>query len=185
MTDHGPSRDVQPPPEASGWSAAVLRTANRLEPSGDPSGVIYGTIVAGSVIALLSRHTATAERLSFEVLGTLLVYWLAHGYCRALSQRYVHGTRLRSAEVGSALAHELGILKGGVAPVAVMVVAKLAGAELETAVWIALWTTVVLLFLAGIVAGIRSGARGPELALDGVVGGLFGLALVLLKATLH
>ena len=185
MTDHGPSRGVQPPPEASGWSAAVLRTASRIEPSGDPTGVIYGTIVAGSVIALLSRHTETAERLGLEVLGTLLVYWLAHGYCEALSERYVHGTRLRPAEVGHALVHELGILKGGVAPVAVLVVAKLSGAEYETAVWIAMGTTVVLLFLAGIVAGIRSGARGPELALDGVIGGLFGLALVLLKAGLH
>ena len=183
MNGDSPGRDRRP--VASGWTAAILRTADRLEPSGDLRGVIYGTVVAGSVMAIASQHTEVVERLGLEVFGTLVVYWLAHAYCEALWERYAHGARLRLSEVGAALVHEIGILKGGVAPIAVTVAARLTGAELGTAVWLGLWTAVLVLFVTGLVAGLRSGARGAELLVDGVIGGLFGLVLVLFKAGLH
>jgi hypothetical protein len=185
MENHGPGDEPHPDLRTSGWGATVLRTANRLEPSGDIRGVVYGTVVSGSVLAIASRHTESAERLGLEVLSTLVVYWLAHVYCQVLWERYTHGIRLRASEIGRALVHEIGILKGGVAPIAVMFVARLAGAEFGAAVWIGLWTTVLLLFLTGIVAGLRSGARGTELGVDALIGGLFGLVLVLFKAGLH
>jgi hypothetical protein len=175
----------EPRPAPSGWTAAILRTADRLEPSGDLRGVIYGTVVAGSVMAIASQHTEAVERLGLEVFGTLIVYWLAHAYCEALWERYAHGARLRLGEVGGALVHEIGILKGGVAPIAVTVIARLTGAELGTAVWLGLWTAVLVLLVTGLVAGLRSGARGTELVVDGMIGGLFGLVLVLFKAGLH
>jgi hypothetical protein len=156
-----------------------------LNPVAEDGHILYGTVVSGSVMAIASQHTESTERIGLEVFGTLVVYWLAHAYCQALWERYAHGTRLRPGEVTAALVHEIGILKGGVAPIAVMLAARLTGAEFGTAVWLGLWTTVLLLFVTGLVAGLRSGARGTELVVDGVIGGLFGLVLVLFKATLH
>jgi hypothetical protein len=183
--DTGHSHESPPPVERTGWRGTVLHLLDRLEPSGDLRGVVYGTVIAGSVMAIASQHAETTERLGVEVIGTLVVYWLAHAYCHALWERYAHGTRLRLAEIRDALVHELGILKGGIAPIAVTIVARLVGAELATAVWIGLWTTVVLLFATGMVAGVRSGARGAEVAVDAIIGGLFGLVLVVFKAALH
>jgi hypothetical protein len=185
MENHGPGPGPRAAPPPSGWSGALSRTADRLEPTGDPRGVIYGTIVAGSVIAIASQHLESVERLGLDVFITLVVYWLAHAYCEVLWQRYAHGARLRHSEIRRALWHELGILKGGVAPLAVMLAFRVTGAEFETAVWSALWTCVVLLFMTGLIAGVRSGARGLELVLGASIGGMFGLVLVLFKAGLH
>jgi hypothetical protein len=80
---------------------------------------------------------------------------------------------------------ESAILVGGLPAVVVPLVGGLFGAGVNFAADLTLWTIVILLFVVGIVAGTRSGARPAAVLLEAVASASLGLLVVLLKVTLH
>src|SRR6478735_2095509 len=62
------------------WRRAVMVLA-RAQPGGNPSGLIYGMIVASVVITAQLHYDVGLTRVVTVTSLTVIVYWLTHVYC--------------------------------------------------------------------------------------------------------
>jgi hypothetical protein len=147
-------------------------------------GTITGTVVCAAVIAYGAGHLDSIAQLTVAMLGTVAVYWLAHLHAVTIGTSLTHQHHPLKA-----LEHALGetwpILGASVAPVGVLLVSALFGAELRTAAWIAMIATIALLTAYSYVAGARGGLdTWGRIASAGAGAGL-GILVALLKVALH
>jgi hypothetical protein len=154
-------------------------------PGENPSGVIYGMIVIGALLAAESgRHETYLDTVGSALIATGL-YWLAHAYASVLGRRLVAHERLTASALQRALVHDWALVRGAAIPLLVLLIAWAAGAAQDTAVTAALWSAVAGLVAFELLAGIRSRASAGELTLEVSVGLTMGLAILALKALLH
>jgi hypothetical protein len=155
-------------------------------PSRNPASAVYGTVLAGSLIATEgARDSVDVPRLLGLVLVTQLVYWLAHVYADLVGQRIRTGRRPRRSDVRELLREEWSLVAASYGPLVAVGTVYLLGYRANTAVLAGLWVTTAMLVLWAVVAGRRGRMRGPELALYAVLSGAFGCTLVVLKTLLH
>ncbi len=172
----------QPPSEPHRWLA---RAADWIAPGENPSGVVYGMIVIGALLAAESgRHDTYLDTLAATAIAAAL-YWLAHAYANVLGRRLTLHERLTAGALVRALGRDWAIMRGAALPLLALALAWAAGARLQTGVTAALWSTVASLIAFELIAGIRSRAAPGELALEVGVGAAMGLAILALKIVLH
>jgi hypothetical protein len=147
-------------------------------------GVITGTVVCASVIAAAAGHLDSTAQVVTAMVGTVLVYWLAHLHAHAIGGAVSEGHHPLSALRRSA-AHTWTIAAASLLPVAIFLLSELLGADLRRAAWIALWSTVGLLALYSYVAGARGGLGLAGRLACSLAGAGLGLVVALLKAALH
>lgn len=147
-------------------------------------GAITGTVVCAAAIAYAAGHVDSGWELSRIILGTVFVYWVAHLHAvtlgSAMTRRHHPLAALRHA-----LRETLPIAGVSVVPLGVLLLAKLLGADLRIAAWVALGATVGLLTLYSYLAGVRSGLDTWGRVASAVAGLGLGLLVVLLKVSLH
>ncbi len=150
----------------------------------NPGGVVYGAILVGALFAAESgSHDNYAEAIASGVT-VAAVFWLLHAYASALGQRVARQERLTARVLWRALAHEWAIMPGAAIPLLALLIAGVAGASLQTAENVAIWTSVASIIVLEVGAGINAGARGTELVLDATVGAILGGSILALKAIL-
>jgi hypothetical protein len=156
-----------------------------LVPSENPSGVVYGVIVIGALLAAESgRHEGYPDAIGSAAIAAAL-YWLAHAYASVLGRRLASGERLTARALARALAHDWALVRGAAIPLLALLVAWAAGAQQEAAVSAALWSAIASLVLFELIAGVRSRATPAELVLELAVGLAMGMAILVLKIILH
>jgi hypothetical protein len=161
------------------------RVAKRVVPEQNPSGVIYGIIVIGALLAAESgRHESYLDTIASAAIAAAL-YWFAHAYANVLGERLAQHKRLTASALGRALAHDWAIIRGAALPLAVLACAWIGGATQQTAVAAALWSAIVGLVAFELIAGVRAHASPRELAFEGAVGTAMGIAILALKIVLH
>jgi hypothetical protein len=154
-------------------------------PAENPSGVVYGIIAIGALLAAESgRHETYVDTVGSAALAACL-YWLAHAYATLLGRRLVHPEVLTATTLWRALIHDWAIFRGAAVPLAALMIAWATGAAQETAVTAALWSAVAAVVAFELAAGIRSRARPAELALEVGVGLVMGVGILALKILLH
>lgn len=144
---------------------------------------IYGVIVSAAVMA--SSHASSAVAIAVSVLVTLIVYWSAERYSRLVAQRIHEGHRPTWCQVRPQLTTGWEIVTASALPVAVLVVLRLLGVDLDLAVIWALVCSTLLLCLAGWEVGRHGQLTGPERLASAAVAGTFGAVMILLKTVLH
>ena len=147
-------------------------------------GTITGTVVCAAAIAYGAGHLDTAAQLSTAILGTVIVYWLAHLHAIALSTSITRGHHPVVA-LRHAVAETFPILVASVVPLGVLLGTTVLGADLLTAAWTALYVTVGLLGFYSYVAGVRSGLGVTGRIVSTAAGVALGMLVVLLKVALH
>lgn len=156
-----------------------------MVPPENPGGVVYGTVIIAAVLAVESgRHETYPE----TVLATLLAatpYWLAHAYATALGRRLSARERLTVRSLLRALGYDWAIVRGAVLPLLALSACFLAGASVQDALTIALWSAIAGLIAFELIAGLRSRATGPELVLEVGVGVVMAIAILALKIVTH
>jgi hypothetical protein len=179
-----PARSPQPTPPAEqhGW---VTRVADWLVPGENPSGVVYGIIVIGALLAAESgRHESYLDTVASAAIAAAL-YWLAHAYADVLGRRLALHQRLTAAALARSLTHDWAIVRGAALPLLTLGIAWATGAAQHTAVTAALWSAIASVIAFELIAGIRSRASAGELALEVAVGAAMGVAILALKVVLH
>jgi hypothetical protein len=141
--------------------------------------------VSAAVLAVVGIHSDTASEVLFAVASVLVIYWLVHVYVEVVADRLITPARRRGQGPRRALRHEGSILLSGIPTLLVVAASSLLGASVSRATNIALRVTVVLLALAGNIAGHRAGRAGWRLAADRAIAALFGVLTILLKTLLH
>jgi hypothetical protein len=156
-----------------------------LVPVENPTGVVYGVIVIGALLAAESGHHETYWDTIASAIIAACVYWLAHSYASLVGLRLSTHERLTPRTLLRALIHDWAIVKGAAIPLLALLLAWGAGAALETGVTAALWCAVSSLVVFELAAGIRSQATRGELALELSVGIAMGAGIIALKVLLH
>jgi hypothetical protein len=146
-------------------------------------GIITGTVVSTAVIAAAAGHLEETH-IVIAILGTAFIYWLAHLHARTLGDAVKHRTHPIDA-LREALAETWPILAAAVLPAVIMLMAKVVGAEIRRAAWIAVIASTVLLALYSFFAGRRGGLGLGGSLLSGAIGAALGILIVVLKASLH
>lgn len=147
-------------------------------------GMITGTVVSAAVLAATAGHVESTGQLSIAIVGTTLVYWLAHLHAATIGAA-VHHRRHPLHALRDAVLHTWTIAAASLLPLAVLLVATWWGAGVDGAAWTALWATVALLGLYSYLAGARAGLRQRDRLLGAVAGCGLGLVVAALKAALH
>ena len=147
-------------------------------------GLMTGTVVSAAVLAATAGHVDSTGQLTLAILGTTLVYWLAHLHAATIGAAVHRGSHPLAA-LREAASHTWTIAGASLLPLGVLVLAEVLGAELGTASWIALWATVVLLASYSYLAGRRGGLGMRGSAVCAVAGCALGLVAAALKAGLH
>jgi hypothetical protein len=151
----------------------------------NPTGVVYGIIVIGALLAAESgRHESYLDTVGSTVIAAAL-YWLAHAYAGVLGRRLDAHERLSAGALGRALARDWAIVRGAALPLLALAIAWASGAALSTGVTAALWSAIASLVAFELIAGIRSHAGARALALETGVGATMGLAILALKILLR
>ena len=160
--------------------------ANRPRATRNPASAVYGTVLAGSLIAVEgARDDVNVPRLVTVVLVTQCVYWLAHSYSELIGGRINSGQRPRRGEITQLLREDWSLVTASFVPLAVTVLGWAAGVPANSAVLAGLWANVATLAGWALLAGRRARLRSAELLLYVVVSAVFGIALVLLKILVH
>ena len=152
---------------------------------GEMSSAIYGTIMATAVIAALSEdQDADPLEVAGALVLTSIVFWLAHVYSQLLAAS-AGGERVSGAQAAETLVEEWPMVRAAVAPLIVLVLGALGVMHGDTAISLALGTSVASLFVWGLVAARRQGrSRLAQLAIAAANCG-FGLLIVGLKLLVH
>ena len=160
------------------------------EPRRDPlgmingEGIITGTVVSAAAIAASAGHLTEDTRLILAILGSVVIYWLAHLHARTLGDAVVHRAHPMSA-LREALAETWPILAAALVPVSILLIADVVGAEVRTGAWIAVIASTVLLTVYSFLAGRRGGLGLGGSLVSAAIGAALGLLVVGLKASLH
>lgn len=162
--------------------ATILRW---VDPEDNPSGVVYGTIAVGAVLAAEAPRRETFRSTLEATLVALVLYWFAHTYATLVGRRFEGRHGLTARQVGRALVHEWAIVKGAATPIAVLVACRLAGVGLDATVNAALWTSAGVLALFEVVAAWRGSGSLVRRAAEASLGFVLGGGLLLLHLLLH
>jgi hypothetical protein len=141
---------------------------------------IYGAIITAAVMTAASRDVPTLA-LAISVLVTLVVYWLAEQYAELLGVQSAHGHVPTWHHVRMTLRDGWPIVSASFAPLAALVVARLAGASAVAAANVGVAAAVVLLTFHGWAAARAAQLRGWQLAGTTSIAAVLGLAMVALK----
>jgi len=160
----------------------VRRLADWLIPAENPSGVVYGVMVIGALLAAESgRRETYLDTVGSAVLAAG-VYWLAHAYARVLGQRLAEAERLTLDALVRALGHDWALIRGAAIPLLVLLIAWALGASQGVALSAGVWSAVASLIGLELIAGIRSQATPRELVIEVGVGITMGIAILALKS---
>jgi hypothetical protein len=151
----------------------------------DPGALLYGALVAASVLATASAHAEDFTYVAGATLLVLGVYWLAHVYVAAQRLQLSGDDRLLHHRFGHTARRELSIIQGGLPAIVVFVVVDVAGASVSNAAAVAVYFSVAVLVAAGYLLARSTGRRGWAALVDSALAGLFGVVVILAKALLH
>jgi hypothetical protein len=167
------------------WIRTSARRAG-VRPADTPEATaagIYGVIVSAAVMA--ATHALTAPAVIAAVLVTLCVYWAAERYALIVAERIHEGRRPSRRTVWQQLTSGREMITASVLPLLVLVLVRVLGADLHTAVLWGLACSTVVLCAAGWHIGRGGHLTTAERLVSSAVAGIFGIGLILLKALLH
>jgi hypothetical protein len=137
---------------------------NLLLPASNPVGTVYGTLAVGVLFAVESTEANPALSDIAAVVGTLMVYWLAHAYAYGLAARLDPDRSAPTDGVIKELGRQWTIVRGGLTEILVFLIALAFGASSHMAVIAALISSIVLLIVFEAIAGVRGQLGGKALA---------------------
>jgi hypothetical protein len=151
--------------EEPGRSRALGRwVGNVLLPASNPVGTVYGTLAVGVLFAAESTEANPAVDDIVAVVGTLMVYWLAHAYSYGLAARLSPDSPTPTGGVLRELGRQWTIVRGGLTEILVFLIALAFGVSAHVAVIAALISSIVLLLVFEAIAATRGRLGGKALA---------------------
>jgi hypothetical protein len=161
------------------------RAADWIVREENPTGVVYGTILIGALIAGESgAHDGYLDMIASTALA-LGIFWLAHSYSTILGRRLARQEHLTAGALARALGHEWSIVRGAAIPLLTLLIAWAAGASETTGVDAAVWAAIASLVVFELFAGLRARSTPREFVLEAAVGATMGLAILVLKFVAH
>ncbi|HEX5920009.1 MAG TPA: hypothetical protein VFY76_19265 [Nocardioides sp.] len=145
---------------------------------------IYGLIVGGAVLATVPNDFRLV-RVAIVLFVTLVVYWAAETYVHWITVRTLAGRALTRAELREIAWEGWPLVTACGVPVAFLAAEALFQVETALAVDLALVLNAMALFVVGWRMGRSGQLTGLSLFMSAAVAGLLGVAMIVLKISLH
>ena len=149
------------------------------------AGAIYGTILATTVVAAASTHPESLGRTTLLVLGTSVVFWVAHVYAVEVAARLVAGRPLERGEVVGLARAQWPMLQSAWPILGTLLLGVVGVLDPVRAIDVAMAVGIGALFTYGVLIGRQERATWPRVLLNGLAVGSLGLAVLLLKVLVH
>lgn len=147
---------------------------------------IYGLILVSGMIVVSGPLTGESWGAFATVSVTVVVFWIAHVYARALS---VYARHREQHNLGRAIREAIyesrGMLIVSVPPLLVLLAGLTRVVDDEFAIMTALLVDVALLAIVGWIAVARWSRSGWARTGGAVLTAMFGVVLIALKAIIH
>jgi hypothetical protein len=145
---------------------------------------IYGLVVCSATLAAAAA-SGQESFVEVSVLVTVVVYWMAESYSRALARHSLKDAPLGWSDIRAILSQGWPMVSASFLPLLTLVVLGALRAPISVAVNVSLAVATVLLVGAGWSASRASGLRGWRLLTSTAASAVFGLTMVGLKNLLH
>ncbi|MBD5784561.1 hypothetical protein IF650_00045 [Cellulosimicrobium terreum] len=162
----------------------MSRDGGTFQPRAESSAYLYGLIITGSVLAAAPDDLGLL-RITMLLGGTLLVYLAAETYAHLFADRATLRRPLTRRERRTVIEDGLPLLAACALPGIVLLVEAVLQVETALAVDVALVVTVALLLVVGWRMSTAGGMTGVRRVATTAVAGLLGVAMIVLKLTLH
>jgi hypothetical protein len=164
------------------WLAAARLHPARWAGERELSHAIYGTVVGAAAMAAASQH-GTLTEVIVTVLVTVAVYWAAERYAEVLATAVQGPDRL--SRMAAALRRGWPTVEAAYTPLVVLVAYVLLTGELQSGVLAALGVSTAMLGGLGYLAARRAGAARPPALAWAAGSAALGIAVMVLKVSLH
>jgi len=148
---------------------------------------VYGVLLVAGMIVVAGSYGGSSWTVFVTVIVTVVVFWLAHLYAGTVAHHGLDHERvvgLREA-FRHALRRSSGLLASALIPSFILLLGATEAVKDQTALWLALWSGVVVLAVLGWIAFTRRGAAWPIRLAGSLTTAAFGLAMILAKALIH
>jgi len=145
------------------------------------AAAIYGSILAVAFITIFRQEHAAPQAVALSVLGTMVVFFIAHVWSSILGWRLHHRERVTLARVRRIARAEWPLLEAGAAPLLVLVLGWIGVISSTRAEDLALAVCILQLFGWGFIVGLRTYELLWAALLAGLVDGALGLVIVALE----
>jgi hypothetical protein len=160
-------------------------SAHAAEHRPNYKAAVYGSVVVAALLGALRAEHADAQDKVVALVGTTVVFWIAHVWAGVVSERLVLGHGYIRHHIRDQAREEWPLVEAGFVPLVPLLLAwaglisDVAGSRLATALALA------QLVGWGLAVGRRSRESWPLALLSGAVTGALGLVVVLLEVALH
>ena len=163
------------------------RAARVVHASFATEEAVYGVILVAGMVVVAGSSGGSSWGVFTTVVGTVVVFWAAHVYAGTVAHHGLEHDRLTSLSEAFqiSLRRSFGLLSSAVIPSLVLLLGATEAVDDGTAIWLALWTCVLVLAVLGYIAFTRRGAAWPWRIVGALGTAAFGFAMILLKAVIH
>ncbi|GGE86064.1 hypothetical protein [Mycetocola zhadangensis] len=148
---------------------------------------VYGTLLVSGMIVVSGTYGASSWATFLSVLGTVIVFWVAHVYAGTVAGHAV--MEGKDIALGTAfkrsLRRSVGFLTSALIPCVLLLIGALRVIPDALAIWLALWVGVVILGALGYRAFALRGSAWTVRILGSLGTATLGIAMILLKALIH
>lgn len=163
----------------------LRRLAEWVSPDVSTEALVLGILMVAALLVAESVRSETYPDTAGGVALLLALYWLSRSYAAAFEDRLGEGRRWDLSVLVGGMRRSLGILRGGLVPLLVLLVCWGLGLSLSTGVAAAIISAAVTLVLMEVAAGIRASEGAVGILVDTLVGATLGLGIFALKVVLH
>ncbi|GAA1906167.1 hypothetical protein [Streptantibioticus ferralitis] len=154
-------------------------------PLDNPVEGILGTVITAALLAAYSEPPFHVGAIAFGTLVAVLVYWLTHVYAEEIGRGPETGPAFSKHRLKATLRRQYALVEASFPPLAVLLAAFAFGATPSLALDFAEWSAVLLLVVWGFVTARRHELKGVAFVAAGLIAGVLGLVIVVLRSTFH
>ncbi|WP_106813886.1 hypothetical protein [Microbacterium timonense] len=146
--------------EATTPSPRHRRGARRVLDAYSGEHAVYGLVLVTALVAVGWEEDTDFEVLLF-VVGTVVVFWLAHIYAAVVASRAAQPAKPLKTAVADGARHASGMLVAMLVPAALLFLGTIGLIEEYTAYFLALGSGIVMLAVIGYANAARNGSSWP------------------------
>ncbi|GAA5208878.1 hypothetical protein [Microbacterium kyungheense] len=163
---------------------SARRGLNRILDAYSGEHAVYGLVLVTALVAVGWEEDTDFEVLLF-VVGTVVIFWLAHIYAAVVASRAEHPAKPMPAAIGDGARHASGMLVAMLVPAALLLLGTVGLVEEYTAYFLALASGIVMLAVIGYANAARNGSSWPWRIAGLVATTLLGMLVIGLSILAH
>jgi hypothetical protein len=146
---------------------------------------VYGSVLAAALVGSMFEEQASAQTMTLSLVGTILVFWIAHAWSEVIGERVAEGPLFDPSSIRRIAASEWPLVESGLLPAVLLALAWAGLYSRDSGAVLALGGAVLQLVGWGMLAAHRSRASWLAALLIGAFDGLLGLAIVGIEIAVH